>query len=295
MLLPGSQDPLISALRWQFNFDYRVTMLLVLSTLGWAMIALAALVRLPVTWAATIGAVLIATHNRLDGVTLPPILAVLHTPAFVVSSPTFTVFSAYPLIPWLGVTALGFALGRVYGWEPERRRAFLLRLGLGLCAAFVALRLLNAYGDPVPWATQTRGPMTLVSFLNLTKYPPSLLFLLMTLGPAMLVLRAVDGRTPSWLQPARSMGRVPFFYHVLHFALIHLVAVVVAYVRHGTAHWMFESPDLGHYPFTPPPEWGFSLLRGYVVWLCVVLMMYPLCRWFAGVKQRRNDAWLSYI
>jgi uncharacterized membrane protein len=285
----------VRCLAYQFNFDYRVTMLLVLWALGWSMIVLAALVRLPVAWVATIGGVMVATHNLLDGMKLPPMLALLQTPGFVVTSPTFTVFSAYPLIPWVGVTALGFALGHIYGWEPERRRAFLLRLGLGLCGAFVALRLLNVYGDPLPWTTQARRAMTLVSFLNTNKYPPSLLFLLMTLGPTMLFLRAVDERTPSWLQPARIIGKVPLFYYVLHFALIHLIAVVVAYVQHGTAHWMFESPDPGHYPFTAPPAWGFSLSRVYLVWFVVVVAMYPLCRWYARVKQRRNDAWLSYL
>jgi uncharacterized membrane protein len=286
---------IVRCFAYQFNVDYRVTMLLVLWALGWSMIALAALVRLPVAWVTAIGALMIATHNMLDGVKLPPMLAVLHTPGFIVNSPTFTVFSAYPLIPWIGVTAVGFALGQIYEWEPLRRRAFSLRLGLGLSAAFVALRLLNVYGDPVRWTTQSRGTMTLVSFLNLNKYPPSLLFLLMTLGPVMLLLRAVDERTPSWLQPARTIGTVPLFYYVLHFALIHLIAVAVTYVQHGTAHWMFESPDLGHYPFSAPPGWGFSLAHVYIVWLGVVLIMYPFCRWFAGVKLRRDDVWLSYL
>jgi hypothetical protein len=117
----------------------------------------------------------------------------------------------------------------------------------------------------------------------------------MTLGPAMLLLRAVDGGTPNWLRPALIIGKVPLFYYVLHFALIHALAVLVCYIRYGSAHWMFESPDLGHYPFSAPPGWGYSLPIVYVVWACVVATMYPLCRWYAGVKQRRNDDWLSYL
>jgi hypothetical protein len=157
------------------------------------------------------------------------------------------------------------------------------------------LRGINVYGDPSRWEPQKSALFTALSFLNVTKYPPSLLFLLMTLGPAMLFLRAVDGGMPRFLRPALVIGKVPLFYYVLHFALIHALAVVVCYVRYGSAHWMFESPDLGHYPFSAPPGWGYSLPVVYVVWACVVVAMYPLCRWFAGVKQRRSDAWLSYL
>jgi hypothetical protein len=128
-----------------------------------------------------------------------------------------------------------------------------------------------------------------------TKYPPSLSFLLMTLGPALLFLRAVDGGTPRLLRVAIPYGRVPMFYYVLHFTLIHLIAVAVCLARYGTAHWMTESPDLGNYPFTPPPGWGYPLPVVYLVWAIVVVSLYPLCRWFAGVKQRRTDAWLSYL
>jgi uncharacterized membrane protein len=172
---------------------------------------------------------------------------------------------------------------------------FLLRLGLGLMVAFVVIRWLNVYGDSSPWAPQPTPLFTVLSFINTTKYPPSLLFLLMTLGPAMLLLRAMDSGTPAVLRPALVFGRVPLFYFVLHFPLIHLLAVATCLARYGTAHWMFQSPDLGNYPFTPPPGWGYSLPVVYLVWALVVIAMYPLCRWFAGLKQRRRDAWLSYL
>ncbi len=136
---------------------------------------------------------------------------------------------------------------------------------------------------------------TVVSFLNTTKYPPSLLFLLMTLGPAMLILEAVDAATPRWMRPALIFGRVPMFYYLLHIPLIHLLAVAVCYARYGHVYWMFESPNLGQYPFTLPPGWGYSLPVVYLVWIIVVVMLYPLCRWFAGVRQRRSDPWLSYF
>lgn len=285
----------VRSLAYQFNVDFRVTLLLVLWALGWAMITLALLIRLPLRAILAFGLLLIVGHNLLDGVRPASVLwTILHVPGFVVQGP-HTVFAAYPLIPWIGVTAVGFVLGALYEWDAARRRTFLLRLGLGLIAGFVALRALNVYGDPSPWSTQPTATFTLLSFLNTTKYPPSLLFLLMTLGPAMLLLRAMDAGTPRALGPALVFGRVPLFYFVLHFALIHLLAVVACYLQYGAIHWMFESPDLGNYPFTAPPGWGYSLPMVYLVWAGVVLAMYPLCRWFAALKQRRRDAWLSYL
>ena len=286
----------LRCLAYQFNFDYRVTMLLVLWALGWAMITLAILVRFPPVVATAFGFVLIAGHNLLDGVrSTNPVWVILHVPGFVLNTPRHVVFAAYPLIPWIGVTAVGYALGQVYSWNEERRRAFLLKVGVALTAAFIVLRAINVYGDPSRWAPQKSALFTVLSFLNVTKYPPSLLFLLMTLGPALVFLWAVDRRTPAALHPALVIGKVPMFYYVLHFALIHLLAVATCYARYRSAHWMFESPDLGHYPFTAPPGWGYPLPIIYLIWAIVVLLMYPLCRWFAGLKARRSDPWLSYL
>jgi uncharacterized membrane protein len=281
---------------YQFNVDYRVTFLLVLWALGWAMIALSLLVRLPVAAVATFGAVLIVGHDLLDGIrSTNPIWTVLHSPGFLLNTPDHVVFATYTLIPWIGVTAVGYALGQVYEWDAARRRALLLRMGVALTVAFVALRGVNVYGDPSRWTSQQTSLFTLLSFLNTSKYPPSLLFLLMTLGPALLLLHAFDSGTPKLLRPALVIGRVPLFYYVLHFFLIHLLAVITCYVRYGTAHWMFQSPDLGHYPFSAPPGWGYALPRIYLTWVVVVLLCYPACRWFAALKQRRSDVWLSYL
>ncbi len=281
---------------YQFNVDYRVTMLLVIWALGWAMITLSALVRLPAAVVTALGVVLIAGHNLLDSVqSANPIWSILHSPGFVLNSPQHVVFVAYPLIPWIGVTAVGFGLGQVYRWDTDRRRTFLLRLGLSLTLAFVVIRGINIYGDPSPWTHQGTPLFTVLSFLNTIKYPPSLLFLLMTLGPAVVFLWAVDRGTPRMLRPALVIGKVPLFYYLLHFPLIHLLAVATCYVRYGSAHWMFESPDLAHYPFTAPPGWGYSLPVVYLAWVAVVVAMYPLCRWFAALKQRRSDVWLSYL
>ena len=286
----------IRCLGFQFNFDYQVTMLVVIWALGWAMIALAALVWLPVPAVLAFGVVMIAGHNLFDGVrSANPLWVILHSPGFVVNRPGFVVFAAYPLIPWVGVTAVGYALGQIYRWDADRRRTCLLRWGAGMTAGFVILRALNVYGDPAPWAAQGSTALTLVSFLNVTKYPPSLLFLLMALGPALLILREVDDDVPRLLRPALVFGRVPLLYFVLHLTLIHVLAVIVCYAQNGAVHWMFESPNLGSYPFTAPPGWGLSLPVIYMLWILVVVVLYPVCRWFASIKQRRTDAWLSYL
>lgn len=286
---------------WQFNVDYRLTVLTVLWALGWAMIVLSGLVYLP-TWAVTaLGVVMVAGHNLLDSIqaksfgAFAPLWTVLHAPNFIVSDPRHAVFAAYPLVPWVGVTAVGYGLGQLYSLPAERRRALLLRLGVGLTAGFVLLRLANVYGDPQRWSAQRSATFTVLSFINATKYPPSLLFLLMTLGPALLLLLAVDRRTPAWLRPALVFGKVPLFYYLGHVLLMHAAAVVASFVRYGAVHWMVESPTLDRFPVTQPPGWPFALPEVYLVWLALVVALYPVCRWYAGVKARRTEAWLSYL
>jgi uncharacterized membrane protein len=281
---------------WQFNFDYHLSMLVVLWALAWAMIFLSALVYLPTGAVTLIGIVMIAGHNLLDSIrSANPLWSILHSPNFLVNTPQHVVFVTYPLIPWIGVTAAGYGLGQIYSWPPDRRKAFLLRLGTILTAAFLVLRGINLYGDPARWSHQKSALFTALSFLNTTKYPPSLLFLLMTLGPALVFLWAMDSGTPAWLRPAYTIGKVPLFYFLLHVPLIHVLAIIICYLRYGQVHWMFESPGLGQFPVTPPPRWGFSLPVVYLIWIFVVIALYPLCVWFAGLKQRRNDAWLSYF
>jgi uncharacterized membrane protein len=264
--------------------------------LGWAMITLGALVYLPLWFIATFGIVMIATHNLFDAVSSTnPFWVILHAQNFVINNSQYTVFLAYPLIPWLGVTAVGYVLGQIYDWEPQRRQPFLMRLGVGLTIAFTILRTVNHYGDPRPWSHQPSALYTVLSFFNTTKNPPSLLFLLMTLGPLLMFLALVDRHTPNLLRPTLVYGRVPLFYYLLHAPLIHLLAVVVCYVKYGHIYWMFQSPDIANFPFTRPPGWGFSLPTVYLVWITVVIALYPACRWFMQLKQRRRDAWLSYL
>ena len=292
---------ILRCLGWQFNFDYHVTILNVLWALGWSMIALSALVFLPVRIVGWFGVIMIAAHNLLDPIRpsafgwLAPIWSILHVQSVILNRPGHVVLVAYPLIPWIGVTAAGYALGSVFEWDRERRSRLLLRMGVGLVIAFVVLRGINIYGDPSRWTAQRSAVYTVLSFLNTTKYPPSLLFLLMTLGPALIVLRAFDRRTPGLFPPVRTIGQVPMFYFVAHILAIHGLAVVVSWLRYGAVHWMFESPDLGHFPITEPPGWPLGLAAVYLIWVCLVIALYPLCRWYAGVKARSRSPWLSYL
>jgi len=291
----------IRCLAFQFNADYHVTVLNVLWALGWSMVALSALVALPVPAVLAFGVVMIATHNLLDPIrpasfgALAPLWTVLHVQGFLVNRPGFVVLVAYPLIPWIGVTAVGFALGQIYDWPADRRRRLLVRAGVAMTAAFVVLRWLNVYGDPSRWSAQRSTALTVVSFFNTTKYPPSLLFLLMTLGPALLLLCVFERPARGALAPVRTFGRVPLFYFVVHLLAIHALAVVICAVRYGGVHWMFESPDLGHFPISEPPGWALGLPAVYLIWIGIVAALYLPCRWYAGVKARSTSGWLSYF
>jgi uncharacterized membrane protein len=291
---------------WFFNFDYHVMIAQVIWAIGWSMVVLAGLVLLPVRVVAFFGLALIFLHNLLDGLSAESfgsfrwLWVVLHEQNVLMPWPGYAAFVAYPLVPWIGVMAAGYAFGELLTLERERRRRILFVLGAAAVVLFVVLRALNVYGDPQPWVSQERGAWyTFLSFLNTTKYPPSLLFLLMTLGPSIIAVALFDrggGREPNaLLRPFVVFGRVPMFYYLLHVPLVHLAAVLFAYAKYGRAEWLFLNWPPPGQPQLEPPGYGYDLLVVYLVWLGVVLALYPLCRWFAGVKRRRRDAWLSYI
>lgn len=289
---------------WFFNFDYHVVIAQVIWAIGWSMVVLAGLVFLPTRAVAAFGLALIFLHNLLDGVSadsfgpLRGLWVVLHESNVVMPLPGVFAFVAYPLVPWVGVMAAGYAFGSLLTLEREKRRRVLLTIGGAAVALFVVLRAANVYGDPTPWVSQGRGAWyTLLSFLNTQKYPPSLLFLLMTLGPSIIAVALFDReREPGALaRPFIVFGRVPLFYYLLHVPLMHLVAVVFAYVKYGHAEWLFLNWPPPGAPQLQPEGYGYDLRVVYLVWLGVVAALYPLCRWFAGVKRRRRDAWLSYL
>ena len=217
--------------------------------------------------------------------------------------PSPVVFVVYPIIPWVGVMAAGYAFGALYRMDAVRRRKLLITLGSVATALFVVLRLINRYGDPSRWSGQDSSAFTILSFLNTTKYPPSLLFLLMTLGPAMLILAWVEAndsalrdRSHSVLNGIRNFfitfGRVPLFFYLLQWLTAHLISVVLHWAAGKPVGWMFSSQVMMG---GPPPGVGFSLPVVYACWIAGVILLYPLCKWFAGVKARRRDWWLSYL
>lgn len=283
-------------LAWLFNFDYHFFPLQVIWAIGWSIVVLAGLVFLPRWSVGGLGILMIATHNLLDGIVVQPLRTAagawtgagardwLWSIVHVQNRPVI-----YPLVPWIGVMAVGYAFAPILRHEPARRRRELVQLGSALILAFVLLRAINGYGDPKPWSAQSTWIFTLLSFLNTTKYPPSLLFLLMTLGPAILALAFLDRARGPVARFFIVYGRVPFLYYVLHLYLIHLLVLVAVAVRGAPIEDFLTS-----FPFFPQ-SWGYGLGTAYLVWAAVVLALYPVCRWFAGVKARRRDVWLSYL
>jgi uncharacterized membrane protein len=283
-------------LGWTFRFHFDHFVIQVIFTIGASMIALAALIHLP-RWAiATIGIAMIAGHNMFDAVkaeqfgAAAPIWNLLHQPALLDLGPSFKLFVLYPLIPWIGVMAVGYALGPLFMLERAARVQSLLVLGATITIGFVVLRATNIYGDPAPWAAQNGVLATVLAFINCEKYPPSLLYLAMTLGPALLLLAAFDGARGIVADWIMTFGRVPFFYYIAHIFLIHALAILFAWATIGDAPWLF-----GAFPPHKPAAYGLGLAGIYTVWLVVVISLYPLCRWFADIKRRRTEWWWSYF
>jgi uncharacterized membrane protein len=289
---------------YNFNFSFRyIILLLILWIFGMCMIAMAALVHLPVRWLAALSVVVILFHNCLDGIGASQfgsaawVWNLLHQPGvFMVAGKPVLV--TYPLLPWIGVMTGGYCFGQVFLMEPAKRRQIMLRAGLALMIAFVVIRAVNLYGDPGPWAHQTSGVFTVLSFLNCTKYPGSLDFLLMTLGPSLLLLAYLDRRTFKAGNPLIVFGRVPMFYFILHFYLIHALVALAAWLRYGRSASAFIFnllPSMGGPAQLFPANFGYPLWVVYAVWILTVVLLYPLCRWFARVKATRSDWWLSYL
>ncbi len=324
-----------------FNFDYGFFgMAQVIWVIGVSMIAMAGLIYLPIRIVGIAALLMIVFHNLLDRFQLPPNIAfgadptwaqslwiILHQMGMV---PLFSdgpvVFFGYPLIPWVGVMAAGWAFGTIYSWERERRRKVLFAVGIAATVLFIAIRFTNLYGDPGPWMTRgefiqevssrgttanmpdTTGAMeriagiqlsepafSVVSFLNANKYPPSLLFLLMTLGPALIVLGLTDGISGRaiWQKIAITFGRVPMLFYILQWFTAHGLAIVLSLLVGKDAAYLFK--NFGENGEAAPPDYGFSLAVTYAVWIAGLIILYPLCYWY-GEYKRKNKHWLlSYL
>jgi uncharacterized membrane protein len=281
---------------WTFNFDFAHYMLAgVIWVIGWSMVLMAGLVRLPLPAVGGLGVAIIALPNAVMPALLPLLPAtmrkVLYT-AFA-EGPIGPLIVLYSIVPWIGVMAAGYAFGKALTIEPVKRDRICYAVGLGSIALFLVLRGLNLYGDPRPWTAGDRMP-ALLSFLNTTKYPASFSFLLMTLGPTialMPVLERARGAVARWITV---FGRVPFFYYVLHIPLIHALALVVSRIRQGSiSPWLFTNHPMGIAPAPDGYTWSLGLL--YLVWAIAIVILYAACRWFADLKARRTDAWLRFV
>jgi uncharacterized membrane protein len=307
---------------WNLDYGQFLGFAQIIWVIGWGMIMLAALIHVPVRAVAVFGIVMIALHNLLDPLRIPPwqgpgtpipgfggsLWMVLHQQGVVLpfGFPGPVWFILYPLIPWLGVMAVGYAMGAIYNNDrsPKQRRKWLLQWGTAITVGFILLRAPNLYGNPGDWSVQNSAMMTVASFLNVQKYPPSLLFLMMTLGPGLIALglwekyntQAETGFRPVAPGPVArfliTYGRVPLFFYMLQWVYAHSAGYLLSLFA-GKPTWIyFRLPGPGA---DTPPEVGFDLWVVWVVWGVGVLLIYPLCKWFADVKARRDDWWLSYL
>lgn len=296
----------LTVMRLAYNFSFSAASpfyLLILWIFGLCMITLALLVHLPFRALAVLSVAIVALHDCLDGVNSTQfgsagwLWNIVHQPGLAPFAGKF-ILVTYPLLPWIGVMAGGFCFAAVFAREAASRQRIMVRLGLALTVAFIAIRAVNRYGDPAPWSPQKSAVFTALSFLNCTKYPASLDFLLMTLGPALLLLAYFDKRAFKASNPLIVFGRVPLFYFVLHFYLIHSLAVLLAWIRYGGAAFTFMFnlvPSMGGPRQLFPSTFGYSLWVAYGMWLVTIVLLYPVCRWFASVKATRRDLWLKYL
>ena len=272
---------------WRFELDLYRLSAGVIFVIGASMVALSALIWLP-RWAiASLALLMIAGHNLLDNVRAEDLgeasgaWHVLHEPGLVPLGDSVTLYILYPLVPWIGVMASGYLLGPVMQLDQGKRQRILLAVGAAITVGFLVLRVTNVYGDPTPWTPQDTWLSTILSFFNCEKYPPSLLYLMMTLGTALILLalfEQVRGALASFLA---TFGRVPFFYYVVHIYLIHALAVATAFAITGA--------------LATTPEINFSLTGVYIVWLMVVVLLYPICRWFSELKEKSSGWWWTYL
>jgi len=301
---------------WTFNFDFKHYELAgVIWVIGCCMILMAGLVELPPAVVGAIGVAIIAAHNLmdshmgklLDGLDdnrLSGLWKIFYVGFFAgpvqfgPNGPNLVVL--YSIIPWIGVMMAGYAFGKILILEPAQRKRLCLAIGLSAIALFLVLRGFNLYGDPRPWHAAAQGhngspPMPeWLAFLNTTKYPASLSFLLMTLGPIVALIPMLDGLHGLVARRIVIFGRVPFFYYMLHIPLIHALALVVSKIRLGfVSPWLFTNHPMGN---PEPPEgyvWSLPLL--YLIWGITIVLLYFACRWFAELRRTRNDWWFKYL
>lgn len=284
---------------WQFNFYYALVVLQVIWAIGLSMVFLSILVYLPkgILW--LIGIILVFGHNSVDQFNEVSdsfggfIWSVLHVPHPFSFGQSHTLFVLYPVLPWLGAMMLGYLFGDLYksDMDAAKRKKLLLQLGIGSILLFVLLRSINLYGDASHWNQQSNFIFTVLSFINATKYPPSLLYLLMTIGPAMIFLAFTENATNKISRFISVYGRVPMFYYIIHFYLLHTLAFTLFFATgHTSAELDFINRFAGF-----PENFGFHLWLVYLIWIGVILLLYFPCRWYDKYKSTHTQWWLSYL
>lgn len=290
----------IMSLILSFDPGYSSIFLQVIWAIGLSMIVLAGMIWLPFPVILAVGSLIVLGHNALDaleaqpGFNPSPWYAVLHRPAVpALSWNGHTVLLLYPVLPWIGIMLLGYCLGKLFrpSVAPEQRRKALVQIGIGAIVLFIALRAFNIYGDPLPWSQQKNALFSVFSFINTQKYPPSLLFTCMTIGPALLFLALAGEARSRFSRVITVYGRVPFFYFILHFFIIHLLTAIFFLMRGHS----IDTVILGFpFRFVMPGE-GFELWGVYLLWLGVVAVLYPACKWFSEYKRKNKKWWVSYL
>lgn len=287
---------------WNFNIAFPMFFFITIWALGLSMVVLAGLIHLPVKAILAISIILIAGHNLFDGVHVPGNSpgafgwALLHDQQFFMWHHE-QLLVGYPIIPLMAIMSLGYCVGSWYksGYDAAKRQKNLLIVGLCMIANFIILRFINIYGDPVAWSAQKDGFFTFLSFLKVNKYPPSLDYVLMTIGPAFLFLSFTEKAKGKIVDVVSVYGRVPMFYYLIHIYIIHLVAMISSAFRPGQdwTLWIMKKPiwfthDLRGY--------GFSLPIAYLIWIAIVVGLYPLCKRYDAYKQANKQKWwLSYL
>ena len=287
---------------WNFDISFTNIYFIVIWALGVSMIVLAGLIHLPGKLILLVGIVLVAAHNLLDNIHFEGNSlksfgwAILHEQQFFNWNGK-NVLVGYPILPWIGIMALGYCLGSLYiaAYSAERRKRILLISGCSSIALFILIRYINFYGDPSPWTIQQTNLYSFLSFIKVTKYPPSLLYILITLGPALLFLALSENISGSLTKIISVYGRVPMFYYLLHIYLIHLTTMLAAglFTDFSWRIWILKQPlwfsdNLKGY--------GFSLGTVYLVWMGIVVAVYPLCKWYDRYKTSHKEKWwLSYL
>ncbi len=293
----------IVTLGWTFNLHYGIFILQVIWAFGISMIVLSGLIYAPRGVLLAIALLLIGGHDLLDGIHVTGngfgavLFSFLHVQAGFKAGP-INFFVGYPILPWIGIIALGYWFGDLYhpDCNPAQRRRLLRRLGWGAIVLFIVIRAFDGYGDPAPWSVQRNVVYTILSFVNVSKYPPSLLYILLTIGPALLFLSAAERSLNALTRPLAVIGRVPMFYYLLHIYFLHALAIAAAAVSGfppsamvNLNNWVTANPQLKGY--------GFGLDIVYAVWMGTVIILYPLCRWFDRYKRSHaaQQKWLSYL